>query len=218
MLPCWCLQWCWRYPNEPWLRAGGREGFVAGGNPARPAPAAPTSSSTKWEKARSSGGYFFPFNGEDPLMGNMFTAGGEGRKCPTVPSQFPNCFCALGPWADPSIAAPVRNEVLPWEKTHSSYQLTIPPGGGDSESVGAVVTQLRWEVRGSERAVGGQALCMGHCCPLQTLAIHTEPDSEPLEVNEKTLRDVNGFWAEPSVCKAAPHPLELSSTVSIRST
>lgn len=42
----------------------------------------------------------------------------------------------------------------------------------------------------------------GHHCPLQTSAIHTQPDSGPLEVNERTLRDVRGFGAEPLVCKS----------------
>lgn len=88
MLPCWGLQRRQRYPNEPWLRAEGKEGLMAGGT-----PAAPTSSGTRWEKARSPGGYFFPFNGEDHLMGMKHThRGGKGRKHPTVPSQFPVCF------------------------------------------------------------------------------------------------------------------------------
>lgn len=46
-------------------------------------------------------------------------------------------------------------------------------------------------------------MCTGHCRPPQTSAIHTEPNSGPLEVNEKTLRVVSGFGAETSVCKSS---------------
>lgn len=127
--------------------------------------------------------------------------GWGGRKRPAIhPLSSQSASVLMVPQQTPASQRQLCTRCCPEKKkTHGNYRLTIPPGGGDSESIGAVVAQLRRR----SGAAGGQPLCTGHCRPPQTSAIHTEPSSGPLEVNEKTLRDVSGFGAEPSVCKSS---------------
>jgi len=129
--------------------------------------------------------------------------GRVGKEMPCHPLSAPSLLLCSWPTSRPLYPSTgyIRGAAL--RKNSQQLPASHPAGQRASGRARAEVAQLRREVRGSGRAAGGQALCLGRCCPLQTSAIHTEPDSGPLEVNEKTLRDVSGFWAEPSVRKSS---------------